>query len=258
MSGKGWWLFLSVFLSFTSIAKPVLKACIDEYPPYQILGNPPAGEYVSALEVLAMKLDMALVFETEPDFSHCMDSLKTGQVDILAGLVQSPQRQKDMYFLPMHQDTHYVFVTRNSAKPIEKYEDLQGRLIATAQDYIYFPRFNQDQSLHKIPVKDVHMAYKLLLAGRVDVAISSEQNLSAILGGNPNLKEHIRVHPYHELADRVVYFGLSKKSPHTANLEKLLEKVQLAFEEGAFQQAMEDFSNKNPEYYRVKPPRIAN
>lgn len=256
MSSKRWWLILIAFLSFHGMAKPVLKACLDEYPPYQILGNPPVGEYVSALEALAHTLDMALVYETEPDFSHCLEGLRNGHIDVMAGLAKTTEREPFMYFLPMRRETHYVFVTRNSAAPIDTYDDLQERLIAVAKEYSYFSRFNEDQSLHKIAVDDVHMAYTLLLAGRVDVVVSSAENLSAILAGNPALQQHIRVHRYQPLEDRVVYFGLSKRSAHAEQLNSLHRKVNRAFEQGVFQQAIEDFIQQNPEYYELKPPRI--
>ncbi|MBN7825792.1 type 2 periplasmic-binding domain-containing protein [Bowmanella dokdonensis] len=157
---------LCLVLAANAWAKPQLLACIDEFPPYQMLGEPPLGEHVAALEVLADKLARPLAFTTEPDFSHCLQRLKSGEADLIAGLIDKPARHEFLHMLPMRRESAYFFVTRSQGPVIEDYDDLHHHLIAVSKDYYYFPRFDQDPQLKKIAVDNVHIAYKLLLAGR--------------------------------------------------------------------------------------------
>ncbi|WP_088332667.1 transporter substrate-binding domain-containing protein [Lacimicrobium sp. SS2-24] len=244
--------FIAYFASFATYAEEAMTACLDEFPPYQILGTPPKGEHVAALHQLADETNMSLRFVTEPNFSHCMKRLEQGSADVIAGILDREERRHFLHLLPMRTDTAYIFATRSDAPPIESYADLKNRLIGVSEGVHYFKQFDEDDSLTKIQLNDVHLAYKLLLARRVDVVISSMETLSTIFTSDPQLKNEITAQPYvHEL-DRIIYFGLSKYSPHADKIQQLRERVEKAFKTGRFEQVIQQFAAEHPQYYQFK------
>ncbi|GGD59216.1 substrate-binding periplasmic protein [Lacimicrobium alkaliphilum] len=240
-------------IAFASYGQDTLVACLDEFPPYQMLETPPRGEHVAALDQLADELEMELQFVTEPGFSHCIKRIENGTADVIAGILDRAERSHFLHHLPMREDTAYIFATRTDAPSINSYADLSNRLIAVSEGVYYFDKFDNDDSLQKIPLNDVHHAYKLLLAGRVDTVISSMENLSAIYAGDPQLKTKIKVQPYSYQLNRIVYFGLSKKSSHARNIKEFRAIAEKAFNEGKFSTAIHQFAADNPQYYQVKP-----
>ncbi|ALS97227.1 hypothetical protein AT746_02320 [Lacimicrobium alkaliphilum] len=241
------------FVAFTAYGQGTLIACLDEFPPYQILETPPKGEHVAALHQLADELDMKLKFVTEPNFPHCMKRLEKGTADVIAGILDRKDRRHFLHLLPMRIDTSYIFATRADARPIQRYADLNDRLIAVSEGVNYFDKFDQDNNLKKIAVNDVHLAYKLLLAGRVDTVISSMETLTSILASTPELKKDIKAQPYTRQLNRTVYFGLSRKSELAARFDEVRSLTEKAFEEGKFEAAIQRFATENPEYYQVNP-----
>lgn len=249
------WSFslLLTLTAFAAFGQGTLTACLDEFPPYQILETPPKGEHVAALHQLADELDMELAFVTEPNFPHCMKRIEEGTADVIAGILDRSERRHFLHLLPMRVDTAYIFATRIDAHPIERYADLSGRLIAISEGVSYFDKFDKDNNLKKIAVNDVHLAYKLLLAGRVDTVISSMETLTSILSSAPELEKDIKAQPYTRQLNRTVYFGLSRKSELADQLDKVRSLTEKAFAEGKFEAAIRDFATGNPEYYQVRP-----
>lgn len=60
--------------------------CIDNYPPYQVLGDVPHGSHITALTRLAKVLKKKLNFIEAPNFARCVKMLELGQVDVIVGL----------------------------------------------------------------------------------------------------------------------------------------------------------------------------
>lgn len=246
-------LLLLSAMAFASSGREQLLACLDEFPPYQILTEPPIGEHVSALTQLGEELQLEVQFVTEPNFDHCLKRIKQGTADVIAGVLDREERREFLHLLPMRHDTAYIFATRPDAPPIESYNDLNGRLIGVTENVYYFEQFDQDASLQKVALNDVHLTYKLLLAGRVDTVINSLENLTAIFASDPDLKDKILIQPFTHELNRLVYFGFSKHSIHAARLEEIRPKVEAAFAAGRFETAIHQFAADHPQYYQVKP-----
>lgn len=240
-------------VAFASDGREQLQACLDEFPPYQVLSEPPIGEHVSALRQLGVELALEVEFVTEPNFNHCLKRLQQGSADVIAGILDREERRDYLHLLPMRHDTAYIFATRPDAAPIQHYEDLHDRLIGVTEKVYYFEQFDKDESLQKVYLNDVHLAYKLLLAGRVETVISSLENLTAIYASDPELKDKILIQPFTHELNRVVYFGFSKHSIHAARMEQIRPKVEAAFAAGRFEKVIHQFAADHPQYYQVKP-----
>jgi len=93
-----------VFMILLFITLPInaksIKVCIDHYPPFQMLSPKPTGENISAINILAKIIKREVIFVEGYSFEYCIKLLKAGQVDILAGLNENPQRHEFAYLLP--------------------------------------------------------------------------------------------------------------------------------------------------------------
>jgi len=103
-----------VFVILLFITLPInaksIKVCIDHYPPFQMLSPKPAGENISAINILAKIIKREVIFVEGYSFEYCIKLLKAGQVDILAGLNDNPQRHEFAYLLPYHQIENGVWL----------------------------------------------------------------------------------------------------------------------------------------------------
>jgi len=104
-----------VFIILLFIALPInaktIKACIDHYPPFQMLSPKPSGENISAINLLAKILKREITYVEGDSFDYCIKLLKLGQVDILAGLNDNPQRHEFAYLLPYLKKQTEGFIT---------------------------------------------------------------------------------------------------------------------------------------------------
>jgi len=93
-----------VFIILLFITLPInaksIKVCIDHYPPFQMLSPKPSGENISAINLLAKILKREITYVEGDSFDYCIKLLEVGQVDILAGLNDNPQRHEFAYLLP--------------------------------------------------------------------------------------------------------------------------------------------------------------
>ena len=104
-----------VFMIILFIALPInaktIKACIDHYPPFQMLSPKPSGENISAINLLAKILKRKIAYVEGYSFDYCIKLLKVGQVDLLAGLNFVADRSDFAYLLPYMKKPTEKFIT---------------------------------------------------------------------------------------------------------------------------------------------------
>lgn len=105
-------LFATLSLCAFVASAGQLRACIDEFPPYQSLMPEPHGNNIAALRLFAKLIDHDPVFLPSPNFARCQRMLDMGDADIVAGVIASPERQQRWILLPYRRDSRYLFLTR--------------------------------------------------------------------------------------------------------------------------------------------------
>jgi hypothetical protein len=76
-----------------------------------MLSPKPSGENISAINLLAKILKRDITYVEGDSFDYCIELLKAGQVDILAGLNDNPQRHAFAYLLPYMKKPNEKFIT---------------------------------------------------------------------------------------------------------------------------------------------------
>ncbi|WP_229595769.1 substrate-binding periplasmic protein [Pseudodesulfovibrio sediminis] len=223
------------------MAQEVVVA-VDHFPPWKIIDE----EKISGIDIELVQALLAEVGMTPKLFpcpwSRALSMMKTGQADMISGILKRPEREKTMIFIapPYKTKSRKAFYIRTGTRDIVSYEDLSNLTIGVQHDAIYFDRFDTDQSLRKAPVHEDKLNFKMLAAGRVDTVIITESigdYLVADLGLNSRITKATYCH------DKAVpvYFAVSRKSPLAARVKELSEAAQRLSESGVFDRIIADY-----------------
>jgi len=208
-------------------------ACIDHYPPYQVLGKVPHGIHITGLKQLAAVLSKQLVFIEAPNFARCIKMLELGQVDVIAGLNINKERKKIAFYAPFKRDDDHVFISSQN-DVVKVYADLTGKIIGVPRGTTYFKKFESDKSLTKISIQNVDVGIELLLKKRIDVIITSKRTADSLL--SQIIKENLVSVAIKPQADKpfMSYFGFSKRNRLNLSKEEIITLTTAAFKQGVF------------------------
>jgi polar amino acid transport system substrate-binding protein len=224
---------LLTFLWLPNAQSEELIACIDDHPPYQVIAKKPYGTHISALEVLADVLKKQLKFRKSPNFARCVVLLKQGQVDVIAGLNPSSERDHFSFFTPFKAADDLQVLSKEGIN-IKNYDDFHGKIIGVSRGTSYFPRFDNDNELKKIAIQSDRIGFALLLKNRIDLIMVSPEALRTLSKelNTANLK--ISPIKLSEMRNKETNFGFSKAHKLGLNNQEIINKVQAAYKQGRF------------------------
>jgi len=225
---------LSLFFSLAYAEEGVVRACIDDHPPYQVLADEPYGSHIDALKVMANALNKNLKYIRSPNFARCIVMLKKGEVDVIAGLGKTPEREKFAFYTPFKPADALKVISKKNIT-INKYEDFTGKIIGVSRGTMYFSRFDNDKSLNKISIQNERVGLSLLLKNRIDLMMTSPVLLESL--STEISKANLKISPIEldELRAKETPFGFSKKHQLNMTNEEIIEKIRTAYLNGQFQ-----------------------
>lgn len=156
-------LCISIFLSEVVLAQPTqLLWCLDHVPHRQHYepGKAPYGPMVNLMQDLAKQLNVELTFTLPTPVNRCLQQLERGEVDIVASLLYSPQRQQHFYLMPFD-------IARSESWFIHKdyqFQDKPGLKVTLIKGLIYSS---------SLPEKYIAAGYKVATAIHMDEALSA-------------------------------------------------------------------------------------
>ena len=159
------------------------------YPPFHFIANgEKAGLDVDIGNEIAKRMGVKLEWETI-DFRGIIAALKSGRVDVLTGMVYTPDRAKEMAFsIPYYNDG--IAAAYPDGKPVSKPTELVGKQVGvelgSAGD-----KFVRDELSSGAKVKTFDTTFlglKDLSAGRLDAFIGNVAPIRYIMLNMPSLK----------------------------------------------------------------------
>ena len=163
-------------------------------------------------------------------WARCLQAMENGDVDLLDKLYQTKARQQYISFLTpsyLEQDSTFQFYShKDSNISINSITDLENRTVGVIRSAIYFPAFDHNKKIRKVP--QVHLSNMILMTvkQRIDVLIAAPEDTPEHILSYPE-GENLRPHPYKHVYTREMFIGVSKQSkwlPHTEELNHLLQK----------------------------------
>lgn len=159
-------------------------------------------------------------------FARRFLQLKTGEIDLLAGILKNDTREEYAYFLtpPYKQKTNKIFIMRKGeGKQLQRYEDLYKMRVGVKIGSKYFPRFDEDPKVNRYTSTTDESRLKMLLYNRFDALIHTEV-YGTYLIYDLGLENKVEIAPYKFTKRNPVYMTISKKSELYKRKDKL-EKV---------------------------------
>ncbi len=157
--------------------KPELVWGFNEYAPFKYKE---AGRYhgidVRLMQEVAEQLGVSLRIEECP-LNRCLQMMRTGAIDVMTSVGHRGDRNSYIDFVqPPYNgnNTKGVYIRKDSAVKIERYEDLYRYKIGVKIGATYFPRFDADTKIKKDAVSDVELNLRKLAAGRIDAVLNTE------------------------------------------------------------------------------------
>ncbi|WP_286265841.1 substrate-binding periplasmic protein [Thalassotalea atypica] len=225
---------LSFFLIASTYANEKgIVACIDDHPPYQYLGEVPHGTHISALKVLAQQLNMRLTYIQSPNFARCVALLKSGGVDVIAGLNITEKREKFAFYAPFKLADKLSVITKKDIT-INTYSDFKGKLIGVPRGATYFAKFDNDTTLNKIAIQNERAGISLLLKERIDLIMSNPDLLDLNLTDIAKANLKVSSISLDDVRAKETYFGFSKKHKLNLSQDEIINTVKSAFKRGDF------------------------
>lgn len=211
---------------------PVLKLAMYHSPPYYFTENvaEPYGLSLDLLKPAARQLGLRIEVVTCP-FPRCLKLAEQGEVDIVAGLIKTDEREGYLHFIQpamMNFVSSFVFYSRHTqSHNIHSVEDLAGHNVTVMRDAAYFPAFDQATYFARVPVNSEAKALELVYKGRADYAITIEQTAAGSFAEAGLQLADLKRQPYHVNQNIRGYLAFSRQSPNfqlSAKLEQVLEQ----------------------------------
>lgn len=211
---------------------PVLKLAMYHSPPYYFTEHvaEPRGLSLDLLKPASRELGVTIEVVVCP-FARCLRMARQGEVDIVAGLIKTTEREQFLYFLQpamMNFQSSFAFYSQQqNHRQIHSVSDLQGYSVAVMRHAVYFPEFDNASFINRVYVASEAVALDMVHKGRVDYAITVEQTAAGSFGTAGLKLSDLKRQPYHFERQIRGYLAFSRQSPHfalAAPLEHLLEQ----------------------------------
>lgn len=148
---------------------------------------------------------------------RCVMQMKRGTRDAIALISQNQARQKFLeYSLPLFESSGYIYFDANKFKAIEwkQFSDLRDYKIGLVMGYNYGEALQSMRDKNLLQIQEVvriEQNFKKLLAGRIDLMLANQAEISGLLSKHPQYRDRIKVLPK-SYFHYTYHMGFSKKS----------------------------------------------
>jgi len=113
---------------------PVMIGINRDYPPYEFLDakGRPTGYDVDLIQAVARTMDLEIQIQPAP-WDQIRQALEAGRIDVAAGMLRSPDRERFADFSKPHMVVHYSIFLRQGSPPAKNLEELRGRRVLVEQ-----------------------------------------------------------------------------------------------------------------------------
>lgn len=245
--------FLFSNLAAASSKLPLLM-CVDHYPPLQIIlpDQTVTGENVEVAKQFLKPFPVSLKFTADTPFQRCIKWMEEGKVDVMVGLLGSEKRFRDFHMLLYDDLTKKRFFIRKNTLEINKFEDIKGLNIASLRGVSQFQEFDNRQGFfNKVEVTTLDAAFGMLLKGRVDAVISTENYGEQLLAHNTKFAENIEKSELLISEGTKTYIAFSKRAMSAKKLDMapFVSHAQELFDSGEFASIIVNYQKDNPKHY---------
>lgn len=216
-------------------------------PPWNTNANgQPEGADVEIIKALAASLGLDVEFRFEP-FKRLLENMKSGEIDMMAGLLRRPDREEYIYFIDPPYKTKSnkaFFVLKGKEDSISSYADLAGKTIGIRTETIYFEPFDSDASILKEAVPDNDSNIRKLLAGRIDAFLITDATGDYYVAKEGAQDKIVKArYMYNE--NNPVFMGFSKKSKLIDKKDAIVSALSQMINNGEVDKIIRNYFSSN-------------
>lgn len=212
-------LILTIVISclFLSQAKADTSAvvwqahCRDRHPVIYVEKGECKGPGAAVINQVITRLGHKVNWSNVP-WARTIKVAETGQVDLIPVHSMTPERKDFLDPMLLGYDKRYVyyFALANRQLEVKHFDELKPHIIGALRGAFYCPQFNDNQNQLKVSfVNDNGQLINMLKAGRIDLAITSEQHEMQFFAKDPQLKQM----EYVDISKNGRYFSIPLMSP---------------------------------------------
>jgi len=216
----------------SAVAAPVLRLGMYHNPPYYFTENvtEPRGLSLDLLRPAARQLGLQIEVVVCP-FPRCLKLAQSGEVDIVAGLIRTKERETFLHFLQPAMmnflSSFAIYSKLDQPVEVRQVSDLTGHSVAVMREAAYFPEFDNAEGINKVAVASEAVSLDMVNKGRVQFAITVEQTAAGSFQSAGLTEADLKRQPYHYEQNIRGYLAFSRKSPNyqwVSQLETLLSQ----------------------------------
>ncbi|QEU31128.1 substrate-binding periplasmic protein [Pseudomonas luteola] len=167
-------LALTWSCSLLAWASPPLRLVGNHWEPYVMTSPAGQGLAVDIVRTALGRSGYETTFREEP-WERVLYGIQNGSHDVIVDIWYAPERERLGQFSKPFLANRLRFISlKTRAITFSTLEDLRPYRLAVVRGYAYSKEFDQDRTLDKVAVADFEQALRMLLAGRVDLAIEEE------------------------------------------------------------------------------------
>lgn len=210
---------------------PQIVLGINHAPPYTFVDS---NQQASGLVLDIMRrIESEVGFELQVvscPFPRCLKLAKEGKVDVIGGLIKTPERSRYLDFIEpayMELNSSFVFYAlKNKNLAVNEYEQLSGKRIAVVRKAAHFERFDKDIMLNKIMVPSEKVGMDMLLKDRVDIVIGVEDTADHALRFLNQDSNKLQKLNYRHTDKILGYAAFSRKYHNLFILNRIKQKMR--------------------------------
>lgn len=232
-------LVLLILFSAQVSAKTVLRLGMYHSPPYYFTENviEPYGLSLDLLRPAARQLGLTIEIVVCP-FPRCLKMAQSGEIDIVAGLIKTAEREQFLHFLQpamMNFLSSFAIYSRHDQPlSINQISDLQGRSVAVMREAAYFPEFDNASQIDKIAVTSEAVSLDMVHKGRVQFAITVEQTAPGSFQTAGLQEQDLKRQPYHHEQNIRGYLAFSRNSANFSIVRQLEPLLHQQYKAGLY------------------------
>lgn len=215
---------------------------VDDWPPYLIVSNGTMrGLDLDLLKQLTERVPFRVQYQAMP-WSRSLVQMQQGKVDIMTSLARRPEREKFIYYIepPYSVCSTVFYAPGGKGSSVRTYEDLRGKRLGFVLGSVYFPQFDQDQTLSKTGVATEEQLIKMILAGRLDAFVGTDCQVDYELVSQ-GLTDKIEKATFRPGNKVDLYFGVSRYSLFFSYVEELERVMRQMKQDGTLQRINDSY-----------------
>ncbi|MHA6495520.1 EAL domain-containing protein [Pseudomonas borbori] len=154
---------------------PVLRLGVDaSWPPFEFRDKEERYQGLSAdyIKLIEKRLGIRMEPVEPSSWAHVLRQAKRGEIDLLPGVMATPERQAYLSFTRPYLDFPIVILARNDGPRPQTMDELYGLKVAVVEDYAPHELLrSQHPDLTLLPLPSVSAALQALATGQADALV---------------------------------------------------------------------------------------